>query len=234
MLNVYYGNDPVSVRQNAFLKVQELEAQGLQVTHIEAERFGKGMISDAVGATSLFGGTELFILDNPSGSQDFADEVKDHLLELNESPNTFVVIEGTLLAAAKKPFQKHAVVMEEFKKNAADRFNTFAFADALARKDKKSLWILLHEARLSGIALEEVIGVLWWQLKTLRLSAITNSAAEAGMKDFPYSKAKRSLSKFNAGELEKLSHSLLRLQHQSRLGLGELDVSLEKWLLTLK
>ena len=160
-------------------------------------------------------------------------EMVTALPDLAESNNVFVVIEGSLLAAEKKKFDKYAERVEEYKKSADSRFNNFALADALAKKDKKSLWLLLSEARLEGISDEEMIGVLWWQLKTLRLASITASASEAGLKDFPYNKAKRALAKFSEGEVENLSHALLTLAHESRLGRISLDTSLEGWVLRL-
>ena len=92
--------------------------------------------------------------------------------------------------------------------------------------------LLFHEAILAGIAAEEMVGILWWQLKTLRLAAIAKSE-EAGLKDFPYQKAKRSLAKFGEGELEKLSASLLTLIHNSRLGYYDIDQALERWILRI-
>ena len=90
---------------------------------------------------------------------------------------------------------------------------------------------LLQEAKAAGQSAEEIIGVLWWQLKTLRLAAITNLASEAGLKDFPYNKAKRSLSHFKEGELGTLSLSLLSLYHEGPAGIVDIDEALEQWLL---
>lgn len=232
MLEVYCGNDVIQVREQAFAAAEK-HAADATLTVLDTDTYASGALNDAVGATSLFGGGEIYILDTPSSNEDFAAETKELLDAMAPSTNTFVVIEGALLAAAKKPYQKYASVFEEIKGEKAERFNTFAMADALARKDKKSLWLLLQDATRAGIAAEEIIGILWWQLKSLRLAATTKSAAEAGMKDFPYNKAKRSLSKFKDGELVALSHSLLVVYHDGHAGMRDIDLSLERWLLTL-
>lgn len=112
-------------------------------------------------------------------------------------------------------------------------FNTFAMADALARKDKKSLWVLLQNARHHNVSAEEIIGTLFWQLKSLRLAAETSSALEAGMKPFMYTKAKSALGKFAPGELTTLSRTLLSLYHDGHSGKRDIDLALEKFLLTL-
>lgn len=231
MLKVFYGNDTGKVRAAALAAARQLGSAEASVSTIDSENYQPGAISDAVGTTSLFGGTEVFVVDTPSTESKFDEEVKNNLKEMSESANAFIVIEEALLAAPKKVYGKYAESLEEFKAATAERFNTFAMADALASKDKRKLWLLLQEAKAQGLAEEEIIGVLWWQLKALRLAAQTNSASEAGMKDFPYNKAKRSLSKFKDGELEELSHSLLQVYHDGHGGVRDIDVALEKWCL---
>lgn len=233
MLKVFYGNDTVGVRQAAFAFVSTHESKDVSVTMLEKANYAQGVLNDAAGAASLFGGTELYVLDTPSSSAEFDADVKANLEALKESSNIFVVIEETLLAAPKKQYAKYAESMEECKGEKAERFNTFAMADALARKDKKTLWVLLQEAKMEGLSAEEIIGVLWWQLKSMRLAAVTGNADEAGMKDFPYNKAKRALSKFKEGEIESTSRNLLSLYHDGHLGKRDIDLALEEWCLTL-
>ena len=233
MLKVYCGNDLVKVRETAFAVVDKLAKGDVRVITIDADTYVEGVLSDAAGAASLFGETELYVLDTPSGHKDFEAAVFASLEALGESPNQFIVIEGTLLAAPKKKYQKYAESLEEFKGERAERFNVFSMADALARKDKKTLWLLLQEAKLDGLSDEEIIGTLWWQLKSLRLAAVTSSASEAGMKDFPYNKAKRSLSNFKDGELETTSRNLLSVYHDGHAGVRDIDLALERFVLTL-
>lgn len=233
MLKVYYGNDTVRSRQQAFNHIEEQQQRGVTIEYIDADNYQSGIFSAAVGSVSLFGGEWLYMIDMPSTASEFYDDVINHLEAFAVSPNEFIVIEGALLAKEKAKFTKWAESMEEYKSENSTRFNTFDLADAFAHRDKKSLWLLFNDARYSGIALEEIIGVLWWQLKTLRLAALTDSAAKAGLKEYPYSKAKRALMKFKTGEIESLSHQLLALQHDSRLGLCELDIALERWILSL-
>jgi DNA polymerase III delta subunit len=234
MLKVFCGNDVGKVRAAALAAARESAAPDTSVTTVEAEGYSTGVITDAVGASSLFGGTELFVIDTPSENSDFEEEVKNNLKEMGESANTFIVIEGALLAGPKKEYGKYAESLEEFKAAAAERLNVFSLADALADKDKKKLWLLLQEMKHAGVPEEEIIGILWWQLKSLRLAAATDSASEAGMKDFPYNKAKRALSKFKPGEIEELSHSLLSVYHDGHGGIRDIDTSLEHWVLSGK
>ena len=233
MLYVFCGNDSIGVRERAFLLVHEKEEAGARVVRIDADTYAPGLFSDLVGAVSLFGGPEVYLLDTPSVANDVYEDALAHLEAFAESAHTFIIIEGTLLAPEKKKFEKHAVSLIEVKSEAGERFNSFALADALTAKDKKSLWMLLQDAKQAGLSEEELIGTLWWQLKTLRLAALTKSAAEAGMKDWPYNKAKRSLSNFKSGEVETLARSLLAVYHDGHGGLRDIDLSLEAWTLSI-
>lgn len=233
MLVVYCGNDTIGVREKAFAEVSKYEKKGYTLERVDAENYAAGVLQDAAGATSLFGDQTVYVIDTPSTSKDFYADVTEHLEILRESENPFIVIEGSLLAPEKKKFAKYAQSLEEVKGESSERFNSFALAEALAKRDKKSLWLLLQEARLSGSSDEEIIGILWWQLKALRLAAKTKSAQEAGMKDFPYNKAKRALGNFKDGDVERISHSLLSVYHDGHLGKRDIDLALEKWCLTL-
>ncbi len=233
MYVVFYGSDRGGVRDAASTYIEVNKTEDATVTIIEGVNYQAGLVADALGASSLFGGTEWFIFDTPSDNPDFIEALTDSLKELAESNNTFVILEGALLVPAKKAYGKYAAVITEYNAEKTARFNAFVLAEALAEKNKRKLWVLLQEAKLEGLRAEEIVGMLWWQLKALRLAALTKSAAEAGMKDYPYNKAKRALTKFSAGEVDKLSQSLLELYHDAHAGLRDMEVALEEWVLKI-
>jgi DNA polymerase III delta subunit len=231
MYVVFFGSDRHEVRDAATAYIEKQMPEDATLTTIDAAEYQQGQVADALGAASLFGGTEWFVFDTPSANEEFSEAVKESLSELAESNNVFVILETALLAAPKKAYEKHANKMQEFTADKVERFNSFAMAEALAGRDKRQLWVLLQEAKLAGLREEEIIGMLWWQLKALRLAKLTRSAAEAGMKDFPYNKAKRALAKFSEGEVERLAQSLLELYHDGHAGVREMDLALEEWVL---
>lgn len=230
MLKVYFGSDRKAAVDAAFTEAKKGDST---INTIDENSFTPGQFVDLTTSTSLFGETGVYVIDTPSSDNDFSAECMDYLAEMAESPNQFFIIEGTLLAPVKKKFAKHAETIEEFSADKPERFNTFSMADALARKDKKSLWVMVQEAQLVGIREEETIGILWWQLKSIRLAAVTNSATEAGMKDYPYKKAKQALNKFSVEDVNRLSHSLLSLYHDGHKGIRDIKLALEKWVLTI-
>lgn len=233
MLQVFFGNDTIRVRQEALRVVEKFREEGLAMEFITPEDYQRGSLSKAVADVSLFGSRWVYLIDNPSLEVDMEEELMAVLPSIAESQNVFIIVEGPLFADRKKAFAKYTTQLEEYKRTAGKTFNSFLLADAFLKRDKKGLWLLFHEAKLSGALLEELVGVIWWQIKVARLAQLTGSADEAGIKEYPYSKAKRSLNKFKVGELEELSLSFITLVHESRLGLRDLDFELERWILRL-
>jgi DNA polymerase III delta subunit len=233
MLYVFHGNSPTRVRALAYKKALPFEEEGLHLERIDGDSYTQGLITEAAQSATLFGEKLLFFIDTPSSESAFNEEVLASLEGLAQSVNIFIIVEESLLAAPKKQYGKYAAEVEEIKEEKGREFNVFALADSLSRKDKKMLWIGLCEAKDAGLSAEELIGTLWWQLKTLRLASMTKTAGEADMKDFPYNKAKRSLATFKEGELERISQSLLALYHEGHQGEVDIDLALEKWALSL-
>lgn len=229
----FYGSDRSKVRDSATLYIDKNLPTETTISTIEANDYQSGWLMDMLGANSLFGGQEWFMLDTPSDNCDFSADVNKSLAELANSNNVFVILESSLLAPEKKKYTKYATEITEFNLDKGKVFNVFSLAEALTEKDKRRLWVLLQEAKLEGLRAEEMVGILWWQLKVLRLAKFTNSAAEAGMKDYPYNNAKRALTKFSEGEVKQLAQSLLELYHDGHAGLRDTDVALEEWVLSV-
>lgn len=231
MLQVFYGTDSVKAKQKAYQAAMAKLRADQEIISLEAEDYSTGTLLGLASSRSLFGSDSVYLVD----VSDAASEIfKEFILEceaLAMSQNLFVCVVGTLLAADKKTLTKHTSVLEEYKKDPTARFNTFSLADALAGKDKRTLWLLLEEAKRNNLSSEEIIGTLWWQLKALRLAEKTKTAAEAGIKDFPYQKAKRSLRNFKSGEIETKARRLLKLYHEGHKGEVDLDLALEAWVL---
>lgn len=230
MLSVFYGSDRKAVVDAVNAKTSALPGE---VVTIDATSYQAGQYEEVTATTSLFAEASVYVVDTPSSQADFMVDSEAALGDMAESANHFFVMEGALLAAAKKKYAKHAAQIEEFSATKADRFNTFTLTDALARKDKKTLWMLLQEAFLLGVKEEEIIGVMWWQLKSMRLAVLTTSAEAAGMKSYPYQKAKAALQKYSPEEVVSKSHQLLMVYHEGHQGVVDLRLALEQFVLKL-
>jgi DNA polymerase III delta subunit len=233
MLYVVYGNDVVQVRARAFERVETL-TKGVGATRaVTSEAVSVELLQSLAGATSLFGGAECIVLDTIKDDVHAFEILMGECSSLKASPNLFVLIEGTLIAGEKKVFEKYAEEMVEVKGEPEQKFNTFLLTDALLSRDKKSLWVLLMRAWQNRISTEAIIGMLFWQLKILRLAERTKSADEAGQKEFVYNKSKRALTKFKKGEIDTLSRDLLALYHEGHSGKRNIEGALEQWVLRI-
>lgn len=233
MLYVYYGSDVTNVRAQAHKKVESLASGGAGVTTIMGESGTTDRIKDALGATSLFFKKEVYLLDTPSENPELSDSLIEMVGELAQSENEFVIIEGVLTTKEAKTYAEYALHAECFDRKGVKEFNVFSLTDALLLRDKKALWMLLHDAWKAGKTSEEIIGTLIWQMKMLRLCEVAKSAEEAGQKPFVYSKAKRALANFKPGEVQSLFRGLVLLYHEGHGGVRTMDRALEAWVLQL-
>lgn len=232
MLYVFYGTDTIQTRAHAFEFISQHAAKGIGSRTLAGDSYQEGSVRGMVGGVSLFAVEELIVLDTLSDSEGALEELLEMVEHIGSSTQTFVVIEGSLTAAQKKVLEIEAETMIEAKVLGNQRFNAFSMADALAKRDKKSLWLIYTEAKVEGLSAEEIIGTLFWQLKALRLAKVSSSAEEVGMKDFPFNKAKTAARSFKDAELQRLSDTLITLYHEGHLG-SDIDLALEKWVLTI-
>jgi DNA polymerase III delta subunit len=233
MLQVFYGTDQIIVRQKAHLAIAEALVDGKDFVRLESDKYETGELLLVSSTASLFSKAAVYLVDTPSANVIFFEDFIQNIEPLATSENIFIVVEEVLLAADKKKLAKHAQRVEEYKKNAEATFSPFKLSDALAVKDKRSLWLLLQEAKAKGLSAEELIGIMSWQLKSIRLAAMTKNYTEAGMKEFPYKKAKSALNIFKLEEVEAKAHDLIKIYHAGHRGERDLDLALEEWVLRL-
>jgi len=232
MLHVFFGSDRTAVR-DAAQTMLDTYRDTHTINTIDAYNYELGQLLNVAEGVSLFAEQFVYVLDTPSQHDEFQAELTDNLAILANAAHHYVVMEHSLLAPAKKQFAKVATSIEEFSATTKERFNTFALTDALVARDRRRLWLLFSEAKQVGIADEEIIGVLWWQLKAMRIAALTASADEAGMKSFPYSKAKQALRQFPFEQVESTARTLLAIYHDGHAGKRDLSVALEQFVLTV-
>ncbi len=232
MVHVFFGSDRTAVRNAADTLLATYRGTHT-INTIDMYHYEPGQLVNATEGMSLFGEQFVYVIDTPSQDEAVRTELMDNLTSLAEAPHHYVILEHSLLAPIKKQFAKVATTLEEFSAASKERFNTFALTDALVARDRRRLWLLFSEAKEVGIADEEIIGVLWWQLKAIRIAALTSSAEEAGMKSFPYSKAKQALRQFPLAQVEDTARRLLALYHDGHAGKRDLNLALEQFVLTV-
>lgn len=129
--------------------------------------------------------------------------------------------------------QKARPTERDSRSGGGREFNIFAFTDAVGARQKKQAWIIYRKGLSVGISAEEIFYKLVWQVKSMLIASKTKNVGETDMKAFPYNKAKSFLKHFKPSELETLSENLVTGYYLARRGEGEMEILIEKILLSL-
>jgi len=235
MLYVFTGSDTAKAKE----KVSKLAAGR------ETVRFGEGgePLANAlayIGARGIFSSKIALIFDRPLETDEGAELLEKHLKIFAEADALVCVIEPELASKTHSHILKNMrmipeAVIESFddeeKKDSEPLPSVFALTDAFAAGDRKKVWILYRKFMEEGMAPEEIHGALAWQARAMVLASKTKTAAEAGLKPFVYTKAKRFVARLTPEKTENLSRELVSLYHASRAGGGNLEDLLEVFLL---
>lgn len=240
MLYVFYGSDIAKSRDKAgalisFLRNKRPDASFI---HVDADKWSTSIIEEHAAGQGLFSNKYIVFLDRITENRLAKEEIIDSLSLTQDSSNIFIVLEGKVLSELKKAFDKYAekvVESEEIKNTKFNKndFNIFALADAVGARDSFKSWSLYRQAIDKGIESENIIGTLFWQIKSLILAAQSKSAAEAGLNPFVFSKSKKYSSNYSPEELYSLMEKLNTLYHDGHRGLVNLELSVERLMLGL-
>jgi len=239
MLYAYYGEDIDTARKKVQATVASMLAKNPDALYfrITSDNLQEYNFDELTGSQALFKSEYVVVLDTLFASKEDGEIVLNNLDKIAESAHPFFLLDGKLLAPVKKKLAKHAEKVHEFElkdKQKTESFNTFSLTDALGEKNVKKLWTLFREAKHSGASDEEIHGILFWMFKSLALAGQSSSAEEAGMKPYPFNKAKGFLKNF--GTKEKLEEHLRKFallpQHARRRG-TVLEIELERFILKL-
>ena len=205
---------------------------------LRAEDFDPAHLSHYISGQGLFESKQIVVLDHLFENKEYKEIITKERKALAESPNIFFLLEGVLDKPTSEKLKKVAEKFEVFgetMKQAKEKptFNTFALADALGARNRKTLWTLYQEGKRAHVSDEEMHGVLFWQAKSLLLAEGVGSAGEAGLNPFVFRKAKNFLKNYTVEELRSMLRNLTKLPHEARRGRYELGSALEQFVLTV-
>ena len=228
MLYLLTGSDILKAKERA-----RMLAKGMEIVHFGEGNNPPSEVRNYLSARGLFAKETALIIDRPCETTEGMALLTEHMLTFIKADARVIVIEPVLPSAVKKKIPKAATVELYDISYSAPKIvpNVFALPDAFASGDRKKTWILYRKYIENGMSPEEIHGVLSWQARALVLATKTNSAVDAGLKPFVYTKAKRASARFKENETEILSRELVSLYHQSRMGHGALENLLEVFLL---
>ncbi len=233
MLYWYYGNDTERVNRKARALVATLAKKrpDASLSVLEADQLN--VLEELIEAQGLFNQRHLVHLRAPFENAVSRELMLGFLPKLAPSENVFIITCGALDAALKKQVERHASESEEFSRPSQPKsqVNSFAMADALQARDKRTLWVAYQEAERAGKVTEEIHGMLFFAVKSMLLASKSTTPEEAGLAPFNYSKGRAGAGRYTVQELELLAQRLVEIYHEAHEGSGDLRTLLELWLL---
>jgi len=237
MIHFFYGTDAILKRRAkdalyADILKKNPDANRLQFSDVD---FSPDAIIPLISEASLFGTISIIELYNIFDAEEPEQFVLQNLKALAESQNIFLFVENALTKDVAARIEKAGANMERFDAKAVFKkeWNAFALTDAFAARDKKNAWILFTKAIERGSSPEEIIGTLFWQVKTLFLvkSAKNPNAEALGISPFVFKKALSASARFTEKEITSFLSRLTGIYHDSHRGVVDGEVALEQFLL---
>jgi hypothetical protein len=228
MLTFFIGDDVVKAKAEA-----QKRARGAEVVRIGEGGEPLESTLSYLEQRGMFQPEVVIIIDRPLDGAEGKEYVLEHGEALNGSKTKVFVIQPEVDALTRKKLEKLGTI-EVFDERVRDETtppSAFALVDAMQVGDRKRAWILYRDLINAGVSAEEVHGTLAWAARGVVLASNTRSADEAGMKPYPYGKAKDVARRLKPGDAVAQSAELVRLYHDARMGRGTLEDLLEIYLL---
>ena len=237
MLYIFYGDDLARLSRESRTAIEgEVKKKGAHLNELSGA-LSVGEYSDLAAGNALFGGTRVFLSEDALDTKEGREEVVTASDLLAASPHLFVFRAGKLDKETVTALKKTNAKLWEFslpEKRGREGFNIFALADAFGERDKKRAWSLLATAFDEGLSAEEIHGTLFWGVKNmLSIKRAGARPEESGLAPFPLGKAVRFAKQFSERELEDMATKMVAMYHDAHRGLCDLDIELERLVLTV-
>lgn len=238
MIYLMHGTDMEKAREKTRALTDALQKKKPDALfyRITTGNFIENPIASLVAGQGLFASKYIVFYDNIFESKDAKEEIVESLKDIKESENIFIFLEKDIDKKTLDKMAKHAEKVQEYtasEKAKKKEYNPFAISDALLSKDKRSLWMLLLEAKKKGNAAEEIHGIIWWQVKSLKLAMVSKDAKEAELSPFVYGKAKAASAGFKSEQVDDMLSDLVAMYHDAHRGEKDLWLEMERWGLSL-
>ncbi len=133
----------------------------------------------------------------------------------------------------KGVFEEEESSFPKEKKEKIFGYSPFALQDAVGEKSAKKAWIEYEKLKLSGVEAEELIHKIVSKVRDMTAVTMGANQEDLGLKNYPYNKSKRDAKNWKREDLKYFYTKLVEIYHRSRMGGEELNVSLEKALLSI-
>ena len=185
----------------------------METFYISRNNFDRVLFESFCSSSGLFFSKSFIIFSNIFEYEEIRNFILDKLKEMGDSENSFVFLEGKLTKPIIDSFKKSRAEINifELSKTQKEKFDSFLLANAFGIKDKLNLWIYFRQAIEKGVAMEELVGVLFWKAKDMIL--------------------KKNFSKFSENELKSFAAKLAYILPEARQKGFDAESALEQFLL---
>lgn len=204
------------------------------IHEFDADSFSASAFLSLKESLGIFENKSIIVVKYPKEKKEVWDIVFQNIKDMEFSDNGFIILEDNLSKEEAEEIKKHVkTFIDHTEKKFDTRENLFPLANAIGRRDKKSAWTLWCLAISKGISAEEIYNIILWQVKAMVLALRSASALEAGMKPYPFESAKKFAKNFKESEIENLYQNLVDLYHEKRRGGLDMELSLERFILSI-
>lgn len=209
MIYIFYGSDHGAKKDHI-----DRYTRGTSKVKIPSHEIKEDIVLGYAEQNSLFGEKFSVILEEVISGSNLA-LTKDLLEKLQNSQTIFILLEDSLLAEEVKKYKKYAEIAEKFElKNSpsekTNKENPFVVANMFGARNKIGTWVAYRKLVEKGGGAEPIAGMLFWKIKTMLLSGN---------------------SKFKEEELKTQSKEMIDIYHKAHMGLLDMDIALEQFIL---
>jgi hypothetical protein len=184
MIYLFCGEDVKNKHEN-FKKFIESIPKSTETFYIGKNDFNPMETESFYSGSGLFFTKCIVVFTNIFEKEETLRFILNKLNLIGESGNDFVFLEGKLNKTVLDAFKKARAEINVFElPKKVEKFNSFLLANAFGQRDKLNLWIYFRQAIGGGVAMEELIGILFWKAKDMILKKDFNKFSEIEIKNF--------------------------------------------------
>lgn len=227
MIYFFHGNNAFSAKSKISKLKEALLSKKPDALYLSFDdrNLDIEFIKSLFGSVGLFEEHHIIFIDRSfSLIGEFLDEMKD-------SSHVFILFEDKEVKDISKRSEKieehssKAKVVKEFSK-------IFILTDAIGKRDKKRSWSTYQELLLSGMSPDEILPMIFWQIKGMLAVSYSKNKEGSGLKPFVYSKSKKYSENYSKEELKEISRKLVNVLYGARKG-KDMSVGLERMILSI-
>jgi len=185
MIYLFAGDD-VQIKRKVYEEFIDSLSEDVESFFIGKNDFDPVQIESFYSGRGLFFAKSVIFFENTFDREEVESFLLSKLELMKDSENDFVFLEGKLNKEIIDAFKKARAELNVFElpKEKKLKFNSFLLADAFADRDKLKLWICFRQAMEKDVAMEELIGILFWKAKDMILKRNFRKFTQEELKNF--------------------------------------------------